>query len=138
MQGNISSQNRIKLVKDAVMKQSIFERYGGFARVSRMVMSFYEKMLSSPLTSPYFAGTNMKRLIDHQTKFIASMMGGPASYTNEHIERVHAHLGITEAAFNESLELLTETLEDHDMADSDVKQVEYEMLSRKNFVVKRG
>ena len=120
------------------MKQTIFERYGGFASVSRVVMSFYEKMLDSPITSPFFAKINMKRLIDHQTKFIASMMGGPASYSNDHLERVHAHLGITEQAFRESVALLTETLEDHEFEDEDVHSVKEEMMSRKNFVVTRS
>jgi len=120
------------------MKQTLFERYGGFASVSRVVMSFYNKMLDSPLTSPFFANTNMKRLIDHQTKFIASLLGGPASYSNDHLERVHAHLGITEKAFLESVSLLTETLEDFDFEDEDVHSVKEEMMSRKNFVVKRG
>jgi hemoglobin len=95
-------------------------------------------MLDSPITSPFFANTNMKRLIDHQTKFIASMMGGPASYTHEHIERVHARLGITEEAFLESLTLLTETLDDFDFESEDIQAVEDEMMSYKNFVVTRN
>ena len=119
------------------MARTIFERYGGFSSVSQIVMSFYDKMLDSPVTSPYFAGRDMKRLIDHQTKFIASLLGGPASYSNEHLERVHAQLGISEAAFLESVALLKETLEEHDFQDSDVGQVEREMLSRKNFIVVR-
>ena len=119
------------------MRRTIIERYGGFASVSRVVMSFYEKLLSSPLTSPYFANTNMKRLIDHQTKFMSSVMGGPASYTNEHLERIHAHLGITEPAFKESVELLMETLEDHDFEDEDVQHVEDDLMSRKNFIISR-
>ena len=57
------------------MKNSIFERYGGFTKASRIVMSFYEKVLDSPVTSPFFANTDMKRLVDHQTNFIASLMG---------------------------------------------------------------
>jgi hemoglobin len=117
------------------MSQTIFERYGGFSNVSKIVMSFYEKILASPVTSPYFANSDMKTLIDHQTKFIASMMGGPASYTNDHLERVHARLGITEAAFLEAVEMLVETLEDFDMADDDIDQVKDEVLSRKNFIV---
>lgn len=120
------------------MKRTIFERYGGFAKISRLVMSFYDKVIDSPLTSPYFLNTDMKRLIDHQTKFIASMMGGPASYTNEHLERVHAHLKITEPAFLETIELLKETMEDFDFESEDMQFVEDEMLSRKNFVVARG
>ena len=120
------------------MSQSIFERYGGFAKVSRIVMSFYDKILDSPITSPYFANTNMKRLIDHQTKFIASMMGGPASYSNDHLERVHAHLGINDTAFAEMVELLEETLEEFDFEDQDISAVESEVMSRKNFVITKA
>lgn len=45
----------------------------------------------------------MRVLVDHQTKFIALMMGGPASYTDEHLKRVHAHLGIGSTAFGETV-----------------------------------
>lgn len=120
------------------MARSMFERYGGFAKINRIVMSFYDKMTTSPITKKYFVNTNMKRLIDHQTKFIASMMGGPASYTNEHLERVHAHLGITESAFMETVDMLSETLEDYDFEDEDIRQVEDEVMSRKNHVIMKG
>lgn len=72
------------------MRHTIFERYGGFAKVSRIVSSFYDKILESPITSTYFDNIDMRRLIDHQTKFIAYVMGGPASYTNDQLERVHS------------------------------------------------
>ena len=119
------------------MRKSIFERYGGFTNVSKVVMSFYDKILDSSVTSPYFADTDMKRLIDHQTKFIATIMGGPASYSNEHVEKVHERLGITEVAFIEAMELLRETLEDHNFQEDDIETVEDEMMSYKNFVVAR-
>jgi hemoglobin len=117
------------------MPRTIFERYGGFSRISRIVMSFYDKMTSSPITKKYFEKIDMKRLIDHQTKFVAAMMGGPASYTNEHLERVHANLGITNVAFDEAVEMLEETLEDHDFKDEDIGEVKKEVTSRKNFIV---
>jgi hemoglobin len=120
------------------MRRTIFERYGGFSKISRVVSSFYDRMLNSPVTGPYFAKIDMRRLIDHQTKFIAHLMGGPASYTNDHLERVHRHLGITETAFNESMTLLKETLEDHDFEEEDMQSVEDEFRSRKNFVVSKG
>lgn len=120
------------------MSRTIFERYGGFAKVSRVVTSFYEKILDSPVTSPYFANTDMRSLIDHQTRFIASVMGGPASYTNDQLERAHARRGITEAAFLEAVTLLKETLEDFDFEDEDVRPVEDEMMARKNFIIARA
>jgi hemoglobin len=120
------------------MRQTIFEKYGGFAKISRIVMSFYDKVLDSPVTSPYFASTDMRRLIDHQTKFIAAVMGGPASYTNDHIERVHARLDITEGAFKEAVDLLTETLEDYNFEDEDTQTVIERIMGYKNHVVARG
>lgn len=120
------------------MARTIFDRYGGFKNISKIVISFYEKITSSPITQRYFENINMKRLIDHQTKFVASMMGGPASYTNEHLERVHANLGITEEAFYEAVDLLNDTLEDHDFDDPDIDAVKQEVLSRKNHIVKKS
>ncbi|MEJ2759001.1 MAG: group 1 truncated hemoglobin [Anaerolineales bacterium] len=119
------------------MARTIFDRYGGFRKISKIVISFYEKITTSPITQRYFDGINMKRLIDHQTKFVSSMMGGPASYTNEHLERVHASLGITEEAFYEAVDLFKDTLEDHDFDDPDIDAVEQEVLSRKNHIVKK-
>ena len=103
--------------------------------VSKVVLSFYDKILDSPATSPYFTGIEMKRLIDHQTKFFAALMGGPASYTNDHLEKVHARLNITEAAFMEAMLLMKDTLEEFDFHDEDIQQVQDEMMSRKNYII---
>ena len=119
------------------MAQSMFHRYGGFASVSKVVSAFYDKAIESPLLAPYFENLDMPRLIDHQTKFISSLMGGPASYSNEELERVHSRLDINEQEFQEMIELLKETLEDFDFDDSDIAAVQGEMLSRKRYIVAR-
>ena len=116
---------------------SIFERYGGFARVSRIVSTFYDRVLDSPILSPYFETTDMRRLIDHQTKFISSLMGGPASYSNETLERVHAHLNIDQESFDEMVLVLSETLEDFDMTDVDIQTIKDEILCRSRYIVTR-
>jgi hemoglobin len=120
------------------VRRSIFERYGGFAQVSRVVTTFYGKILDSPVTAPYFAQTDMRQLIDHQTRFIAMVMGGPASYTNDHLERVHARHGITQAAFDEVILLMRETLEDHDFAAEDIQEVLAELSNRRHVIVSRS
>jgi hemoglobin len=119
------------------MAQSIFERNGGFARINRIVLSFYERVLDSPVMSPYFAATDMKRLIDHQTKFIAFLMGGPASFSDEHLVHVHKHMNIDRAAFDEMVSLLTETLEDFEFSDEDITIVEKEIERRARLIVTR-
>jgi hemoglobin len=114
---------------------SIFERCGGFAQVSKIVMSFYDRVLDSDLLAPYFAETDMRTLVDHQTKFIAFLMGGPASYTDETLKRVHRHLDITEEAFEEMATLLEETLEDFELSDGDVASVIEEIRRREPLIV---
>jgi hemoglobin len=119
------------------MAQTIFERYGGFSTFSKVVSAFYDKILESPITSRYFTNIDMRNLVDHQTKFVASVVGGPASYSNEHIARIHGPLKIDEDAFTEMSALLKETLEDFGVADADVHAVCQEILNRKHFVVAR-
>ena len=119
------------------MASTIFERYGGFAKVNRIVSAFYDRVLDSAVASPYFANTDMRRQIDHQTKFMSMLMGGPASYTDEHLERVHARLGITNEAFDEVVLLLQETLEDFGLEDDDVRLVREAFHSRRRIIVTR-
>ena len=119
------------------MAQTLFDRYGGFAVVSRIVSAFYDRVLESPMLAPLFDNTDMRRLVDHQTKFMASLLGGPVSYSNEHLERVHAHLNITDAAFSEVVALLRETFEDFEMDESDIALVINEILGRKHHIVVR-
>ena len=117
------------------MKRSLFERYGGFTNVSKVVSAFYDKVLESDRLSSFFEGVDMRRLIDHQTKFISTLMGGPSSYTHEQLERAHARLGIGDSSFNESARLLAETLEDFDYDESDISTIIAEFTRYKRVIV---
>jgi hemoglobin len=117
------------------MAKSMFERYGGFASVSRVVSSFYDKAIASPVLSPYFEAVDMRKLIDHQTKFVASVMGGPASYSDDELTRVHRNLDITAAAFNEMTTLMEETLEDFEYDPGDIRAVMSAIRNRRRCIV---
>ncbi|HSK94691.1 MAG TPA: group 1 truncated hemoglobin [Candidatus Angelobacter sp.] len=114
---------------------TIYERYGGFASVRKVVSAFYDRCLESPVIAHHFEHIDMTRLVDHQSRFIASVMGGPASYTDEHLHRVHARLSITHAEFAEMASLLAETLEDQGFADPDVAAVIGNIRAREGSVV---
>lgn len=118
------------------MAETLFKRYGGFAKVSQIVSDFYGRVMDEENLRTYFVGVDMRRQIDHQTKFIAYLMGGPASFTDEHLARVHDRLDIDEASFDELSLVLRETLEDHGMDDTDVGIVVGEFAKRKRLVVK--
>jgi len=114
---------------------SVFEKLGGFARVRLMVSAFYDKVLESERLGPHFRHIDVRRLIDHQTKFMSAMMGGPASFTDEHIARAHHRLGITNQEFDEMAELFRETLEDFGMAPEEVVRLQAHVDSMRPHVV---
>jgi hemoglobin len=113
----------------------MLERYGGFPTLSRIVMDFYDRVIDSDVLGPYFEDVDMRRLVDHQTKFVAWLMGGPASYTDEALRRVHAHLAIDEGAFEVMISTFTETLSDHDVDDVDIDSIEKALRARRSVVV---
>jgi hemoglobin len=117
------------------MNGSLFERLGGFARVRLIISDFYDRVLESERLAVHFRHIDMRRLVDHQTKFIAAIMGGPASFTDEQISRAHARFGITMAEFEEMTGLLRETLEDFDVAEADIARVLVHVESMRAHVV---
>lgn len=118
------------------MERSVYERYGGFAQVSRIVLDFYDRVMDDDDLGPFFDDVDMGRIVDHQTKFIAMLLGGPAHYTDEQIARVHSHLDIGPAHVDRLEALLAQTLSDHGMAAEDVAHVVEQFHGRRGLVVK--
>ena len=101
------------------MTETLYQKYGGFGAISRVVMDFYDRLLDSERVGDFFDDVDMKKLIDHQTKFIAYLLGGPAEYTGERLEQLHGHLNIAGADFDEMKQILSDTLSDHGFDDTD-------------------
>jgi hemoglobin len=118
------------------MERSVYERYGGFAQVSRIVLDFYDRIMEDDDLGPFFDEVDMARIVDHQTKFIAMLLGGPAHYTDDQIARVHSHLVIGETQFDRLSALLAATLAEHGFAAEDVACVVAEFDRRRGLVVK--
>ena len=105
------------------VEKTLYDKYGGFSTVSRIVMSLYDRLLDDDDVGPFFDDVDMPRLIDHQTKFVSSLMGGPASFSDTHIAAAHKHLPIGDAHFDKLKELVTETLNDFGVEEPDIATV---------------
>ena len=77
----------------------------------------------------------MARLMDHQTKFVAYLMGGPVSFTDEHLAHVHKRLDITHEAFDEMCTVFRYTLEDHDLDETDIGTIVAAIKSKRPYIV---
>ncbi|WP_109464899.1 group I truncated hemoglobin [Albibacillus kandeliae] len=119
------------------MSRTLFEKYGGFKSISRIVLTFYEMVLDSERIGDHFENVDMARLIDHQTKFIASLMGGPASFSDERLEQVHRHLGIDDGDFDEVEALLAEALEEHGVSAEDIRVIGAVIETKRSLIVAR-
>jgi hemoglobin len=115
----------------------MFERYGGLPFISRVVLSFYDRVLASVRLAPFFADTDMQRLVEHQAKFISSVMGGPESYTGAMLRDSHAHLPIDDGVFDEMIGLLRLTLEDFQFAPADVRTIVADLDARRAQIVRQ-
>lgn len=120
------------------MSKALFDKYGGFNSVSRIVMSFYDKVLDSDQVGDYFDDIDMPKLIDHQTKFISALLGGPVSYSDERLRRAHASLDLTHEDFDEVSRLLAETLAEHGFDQRDIDTVVSEIESRRTSILSIG
>ncbi|MEX1036310.1 MAG: group 1 truncated hemoglobin [Sneathiella sp.] len=117
-------------------RQTLFEKYGGFSSVSKIVLDFYDVLLESDDVGPFFDDVDMARLIDHQTKFVASLLGGPASYTDEQLYRLHERLDLENRHFDEVVEALGDTLKKHGFKTEDVNTVIAELELRRSVIVR--
>lgn len=117
------------------MAQSLFEKYGSFAEVRKIVSSFYDEILDDPLLQRHFVGINMRLLIEHQTKMISSILGGPAHVSNEELARAHRRFAITEEDYVRLCEILEETLDDARFEPADRDQVVRHVQQLRSFIV---
>lgn len=120
------------------MAGTIYEKYGGFKTVSRVVMTFYELALDSDQIGDHFDDIDMARLIDHQTKFVSSLLGGPASFGDERLRQVHAHLQISDVDFDEMAVLLGEAMRAHGMAQPDIDVAVAAVDMKRGLIVSRS
>jgi hemoglobin len=127
------STKRLEMTKPATM----FEQYGGIVFVARFVLRFYDRVLASAALAPFFADVDMRRLVDHQAKFISSVMGGPSSYSNATLREVHAHLQIDDTAFNEMIGLFKAALEESRVVDADVATIIADLNAYRVHIVQR-
>ena len=117
------------------MEKSVYDQVGGFVSVRKIILEFYNRVLDEDELIPYFKTIDMERQIDHQTKFISMLLGGPASFTDKHLEHVHKQMSIQNDHFDLVKDILEETLEDFDFSEEHISFLTGEFEKRRNLIV---
>lgn len=117
---------------------NLFEKYGGFATVSKLVHEFYDRIRRTPELDIYFDGIDLPRLIKHQTQFLGQVLGGPADYDGRELGRAHKRFQITVEHFDLVAEILEEVLEDGGVEDDDVAKIMNIVAGTREVIVERA
>ena len=104
-------------------EKSLFEKYGGFPTIQTLVKNFYRDIDAEPKLAHFFENTDMESLINHQTKFISHILGGPEEYSGRSLAQAHKSLSIDNESFNLVAKILEENLEDLGVEEKDVQTI---------------
>jgi hemoglobin len=112
-----------------------FEKYGGFGTLYPLVGEFYDAVLESNIVAYIFESISMEALIEHQTRYLAAMMGGPGEYDDEKLKSAHSQFQITETEWDEVVDIFIATLKNFKVEEDDIKTLASLIATRKVLVV---
>jgi len=114
---------------------SLFEKYGGFTTLYPLVGKFYDAVLDSEIVSYIFEPISMNLLIEHQTKFLAAMMGGPGEYDDAQLKLAHKKFKINEIEWNEVVRIFIDVLNDFEVLEDDIKVLTHLISTKKSLII---
>ncbi len=114
---------------------SLYDALGQQAGITTAVDEFYVRVLGDPSLAPYFEGTDVDKVKQHQVGLLSTVSGGPDQYSGRSMELSHRHLRITDDAFDTVVGHLGATLDDLGV-DPDVRdQVAAVLVAQREHIV---
>jgi hemoglobin len=90
----------------------IYDQLGGPDGVRTAVTVFYNRVTVDPVLGKWFKDVDLDRLKAHQRAFLTAAFGGPQVFSGRGLREAHAHLEITDAAFDIMVSTLLTSLAD--------------------------
>ena len=114
---------------------TLYERLGGREAVEAVVDEFYDRVLADEDLQPYFGEIDTDELREHQKDFISYATGGYDDYEGPSMYEAHAHLNVTDEAFDRVAEHLDASLRACGVSDSNREELMAEVASLRDEVV---
>lgn len=98
----------------AAAGDSLYKRLGGYDAVAAVTDDFLGRLAADKSLGRFFQGLSTSSLTktrQHIVDFLCQATGGPCAYHGRDMKTAHAGLKITEADWDQSVKLLTATLE---------------------------
>jgi hemoglobin len=114
---------------------SLYDQLGQQAGITTAVDHFYVRVLGDPSLAPYFEGTDVDKVREHQVALLSTVSGGPEQYSGRAMELSHRRLGVTDEAFDKVVGHLGATLDDLGVAPDVRDQVAAVLLAQREHIV---
>jgi len=101
-------------------RSTLFEVIGGDA-LRAVIADFYRRLFGDVMIGFLFHGKDRSQLVQREWEFTARLLGSTMPYTGRSIREAHKRSPILGGHFERRLQILKETLADHDV-DDEVKQ----------------
>ena len=118
--------------QSATMENSLFVQIGGTEAITRLVATFYTRVLSDPELKHFFKDVEMAKLRRMQVEMFSAALGGPQQYTGRPMIKAHRHLKIGLQDYQRFVRHLFDTLDDAGFGLSE--QERYEVVGRLNIL----
>lgn len=102
------------------MRETLYHKIGPVT-LRAVVEDFYRRVFDDVMIGFLFIGKNRQRLIDMECAFTARFLGANTAYPGRPMRAAHARTPIMGGHFDRRLQILRETLRDHEV-DPDVRQ----------------
>lgn len=119
------------------MSESLYDKYGGYETVFKLVSNFYAKINRNPQVMKYFTDTDMTTLIEHQSRFISYILGSPDKFEVD-LNQIHQPMKISDEHFVVVKDLLKSSMEELEMEAEDIENILIVIEGTKNSIVFNG
>ena len=114
---------------------SLYDQLGQQAGITTAVNDFYVRVLGDPSLAPYFEGTDVDKVREHQVALLSTVSGGPEQYSGRAMELSHRRLGVTDEAFDKVVGHLGATLDDLGVEPEVREQVAAVLVAQREHIV---
>ena len=118
--------------------KSLFDQIGGDT-LRTILIDFYDRLVNDDMIGFFFSKTNIDHLVEREWEFVAQILGGDVTYHGRSLEQAHrTPAPILIGHFNRRLQILRETLDDHNVTNAISSVWLDHNISLRNKIVKKN